>query len=590
MTSRTSFCNRTLLRKNITRFWPLWSLFAFLLFLVFTMPLLTGLFSGRGLESVCSTLETATSLIETHVVSECLVLCPYAIVCAVCCFGYLHRTRSAYMLHAFPVSRGILFRTNLISGLLFMAVPWTAICGIDLLLASMLQAESIVLLLGALLQSYALGLLTYLFFYGLAVFCMNMTGRAVHGVLLYCLLNYLPVVLEGLTRLLIEPLLYGYDFSSTERLTALSPAINLLLVVSNLSAPSNSGAFFTSAVLRTRLTGLWIYEGVIAAVGAALMALAWCLYRRRRMESCGEAIAFPFARPIVKYLMTLLSALFIGYLTRLILFGATSAGRFLPTMLFLLIGGFIGFFGAEMLLHRSARVFKKRAWIGYGCFAAIVLLAFACIRFDWLGIVRYVPQVEQVEYAMVGTGTYFSESLGLKLTSEEDVAELTELQKELLEHRAENFDYFGSGYDELCLTYHLKNGKTVSRRYSRNALEAEEPRIDAQIDALLTRGDLNGDYFDRLLSETDRVNVTDYGEYNSTSDFTLSSKQIAELRECLVQDAQEGNIYAFDKYNTNSDDYVYRITLYGDGFLNSFLITKKAKASTAFLKTVLNLI
>lgn len=584
MTSRTSFCNRTLLRKNITRFWPLWSLFAFLLFLVFTMPILTGLFSGRGLESTRSTLETATSLIETHVVSECLVLCPYAIVCAVCCFGYLHRTRSAYMLHAFPVSRGILFRTNLISGLLFMAVPWTAICGIDLLLASMLQAESIAPLLGALLQSYALGLLTYLFFYGLAVFCMNMTGRAVHGVLLYCLLNYLPVVLEGLTRLLIEPLLYGYDFSSTELFTALSPAINLLLVKSGLSVPVDSVDFLASTVL----PNLWIYEGVIAAAGAALMALAWCLYRRRQIESCGEAIAFPFARPIVKYLVALLNALFIGYLTRLILFGATSAGRFLPTMLFLLIGGFIGFFGAEMLLRRSARVFKKRAWVGYGCFAAIVLLAFACIRFDWLGIVRYVPQVEQVEYAVVGTGTYFSESLGLKLTSEGDVAKLTEFQKELLEHRTENFDYFGSGYDELCLTYHLKNGKTVKRRYSRNALEAEEPQIDAQIDALLTRGDLNGDYFDRLLSETTRVIVTDYEAYNSTSDFTLSSKQIAELRECLIRDAQEGNIYAFDKYNTNSYDYVYRITLYGDGFLNSFLISKKAKATTAFLKTVLN--
>lgn len=580
MTSRTSFCNRTLLRKNITRFWPLWSLFTFLLFLVFTMPILTGLFSGRGLESTRSTLETATSLIETHVVSECLVLCPYAIVCAVCCFGYLHRTRSAYMLHAFPVSRGILFRTNLISGLLFMAVPWTAICGIDLLLASMLQAESIALLLGALLQSYALGLLTYLFFYGLAVFCMNMTGRAVHGVLLYCLLNYLPVVLEGLTRLLIEPLLYGYDFSSSELFTALSPAINLLLVKSGLSVPVDSVDFLASTVL----PNLWIYEGVIAAVGAALMALAWCLYRRRRMESCGEAIAFPFARPIVKYLVALLSALFIGYLTRLILFGATSAGRFLPTMLFLLIGGFIGFFGAEMLLRRSARVFKKRAWVGYGCFAAIVLLAFACIRFDWLGIVRYVPQVEQVEYAVVGTGTYFSESLGLKLTSEEDVAKLTKFQKELMEHRTENFDY--TGYDELCLTYHLKNGKTVRRIYSRNALEVEEQPLNSQIDALLTRGDLNGDYFDRLLSETDRVNVTDYGTYNSTSDFTLSSKQIAELRECLVRDAQEGNIYAFDKYNTYSDDYVYRITLYGDGFLNSFLISKKAKATTAFLKTV----
>lgn len=581
MTSRTSFCNRTLLRKNITRFWPLWSLFAFLLFLVFTMPFLTKLFFGRGLEWDRSNL-MAAALIATHVVSECLVLCPYAIVCAVCCFGYLHRTRSAYMLHAFPVSRGILFRTNLISGLLFMAVPWTAICGIDLLLASMLQAESIAPLLGALLQSYALGLLTYLFFYGLAVFCMNMTGRAVHGVLLYCLLNYLPVVLEGLTRLLIEPLLYGYDFSSSELFTALSPAINLLLVKSGLSVPVDSVDFLASTVL----PNLWIYEGVIAAAGAALMALAWCLYRRRQIESCGEAIAFPFARPIVKYLVALLNALFIGYLTRLILFGATSAGRFLPTMLFLLIGGFIGFFGAEMLLRRSARVFKKRAWIGYGCFAAIVLLAFACIRFDWLGIVRYVPQVEQVEYAVVGTGTYFSESLGLKLTSEGDVAELTEFQKELLEHRTENFDYFGSGYDELCLTYHLKNGKTVKRRYSRNALETEEPQIDAQIDALLTRGDLNGDYFDRLLSETDRVNVTDYGTYNSISDFTLSSKQIAELRECLVQDAQEGNIYAFDKYNTNSDDHVYRITLYGDGFLNSFLISKKAKATTAFLKTV----
>ena len=46
-----------------------------------------------------------------------------AIVIAAAVFGYLYQSRSANMIHAFPVTRTELFVTNYLSGLALMAIP-----------------------------------------------------------------------------------------------------------------------------------------------------------------------------------------------------------------------------------------------------------------------------------------------------------------------------------------------------------------------------------------------------------------------------------------------------------------------------------
>ena len=49
MTSRASFCNRTLLRKNIVRFAPLWGLYTLLLLLLLPAQLgVNGVFQAKS--------------------------------------------------------------------------------------------------------------------------------------------------------------------------------------------------------------------------------------------------------------------------------------------------------------------------------------------------------------------------------------------------------------------------------------------------------------------------------------------------------------------------------------------------------------
>lgn len=43
MQSKTSFFNRTIFRKCLTRYWPLWLGYAFVLFLMLPLPLLNRL-------------------------------------------------------------------------------------------------------------------------------------------------------------------------------------------------------------------------------------------------------------------------------------------------------------------------------------------------------------------------------------------------------------------------------------------------------------------------------------------------------------------------------------------------------------------
>ena len=112
MKSKMSFFNPTLLKKNISRFAPAWGIFVVLLLLVYPMGALRGVDRYEETERYLMDMTAAGPFFAFF---SALLFVPIL-------FKYLHKSRAAYMIHAFPLTRTCLFVTNLVSGLAFFLV------------------------------------------------------------------------------------------------------------------------------------------------------------------------------------------------------------------------------------------------------------------------------------------------------------------------------------------------------------------------------------------------------------------------------------------------------------------------------------
>ena len=149
MKSRTSFFNATVLKKDITRFAPVWGLY--ILFLL--VDFLTGARNDQKEILAASLADMMRNMSIVNLI--------YGGLCANMLFGDLFQSRMCNALHAMPLRREGWFFTHIVAGLLFCFVPN--------LLATLFQ----MVLLGKYFYMAPLWLVVvtgqFLFFFGVAV-------------------------------------------------------------------------------------------------------------------------------------------------------------------------------------------------------------------------------------------------------------------------------------------------------------------------------------------------------------------------------------------------------------------------------------
>ena len=544
MRSSLSFCNRTVLVKNVRRFAPLWAMYLAAMLLIGPVMLSRQYFDG----SVYSRVQDAAEYMEALVYSGWFFSFFYALLCAVMCFKYLHSTRSAYMLHALPVDRSTYYCTNVLTGLLFALVPM--LLSVLLCLALLLMfgvSNAFGLALGLLLQ----WALQYLCFFGIAVFCMMLTGRTVIGVLTYLAVCGIGTVLPLLICNTIEPLFYGFTFEP-ETFLHFSPILHV---------------FESKAVSVTAPQPLvWVY----AAIGAALLVLGWLHYRRRHIERVGDAMIYGWAKIVFLVLFTALCAFTIGWILWMIFsdFDEDAICRmYLPFLLCLWAGCFVGWFGAQMMLKRSVRVFEKRNWLGFGI-AAAVLCVFV------LSLQRRVPAKDSVESVEVSAGWWEKR---VSPETEAQLEKVLQIHRALVECRpdwaeGDTSDYWSDGlsFSRVSITYRLKNGLTVRRRY-------EIPDTDAGADASQLLTELYRDsqvcaaYYRELTLRLRKTASATLLEYRTKDDDTdreaVLQVSMEQLYTALVSDAREGRLpilteLSYEKSLPDESVEQYRIYFY----------------------------
>ena len=127
MKSRTSYFNGTVLKKDLTRFAPVWALYG--VFLLLCLTLLFDEEPGRMARSLMD-LFSGMSLVNLL----------YAGLCAALLFGDLFNSRLCNALHALPMRREGWFLTHVTAGLLFCLIP----CGLVAALCARLKPDAVI--------------------------------------------------------------------------------------------------------------------------------------------------------------------------------------------------------------------------------------------------------------------------------------------------------------------------------------------------------------------------------------------------------------------------------------------------------------
>ncbi len=523
MKSRTSFFNTTVLRKDITRFAPVWGLYAVGLMTFLLMPNLF-FYAEEKAEVLIDSMPTFGPIN--------MIL---AGICALMVFGDLFKTRLCYATHALPLRREGWFLTHFTAGMLFSTVPTLliALC----FLPMMRQFWYIAPLW------FASNVMQYLFFFGIAAFSAVCAGNRLGTVAIYLILNCTSYLVGWYGEEIFTPMLYGMEFNWD--------FLNFLTPVNWIASMELITYVRQSFQVTGFVTYEWVYLAAIAVLGAGFVVLAILVYRKRNLENAGDFLSLPAFKPVFLVIYTLAVAyLFHGLLNYVGLF----------------IGLIVGFFTGKMLLARTVRVFKGKPFLFCGVFVTAMALALLLTAIDPAGLTRYVPDTEDVEsmhfYDTSERSNY--EVSGDELWVITDAAEIDEFRQfhtDLSDRRHKRTDEETIG---VYLHYNLKNGRTVLRKYDVPVDSPEGEFIQEKLSSW--QAVFQTDDWDRFVAKVDQVELElRVGEQIGPAQVT-DPAQVRGLLEAIRMDCNAGHMaqswMLHDEEETTAWVYIFDNTYY----------------------------
>ena len=433
MKSRISFFNRGVCRSLLKWSWPLWVGYLTVLILELTMPLSRSQWQKTIWPVDVTVLQSGLNL---SVISMVM-----GILTAMVLFGYLYNARSCGMMNALPVRRETMFSTAYLTGLVAMLLADLSALGLTVLLCGGLKVPA------AIYGKWLMMAVMYnISFYGIAVFCAQLTGSLVILPAVYVVLSMTAIVAETCMRNLLEKLIYG--LSPKELYLGFLSPIYYLTQYPRLSLDYRNRVWELAGMEK-----LMIY----CAVGLLLSLAALLLYRRRQMETATDTVAIPILKPVFQYCMAFGTAVVFASVVYSMLLGGSFHGRAAAVMVLvlLLVGAFLGYFIAAMLIRKTVRVFRQ-GWKGLALVWLVLLAGVVAAEGDLFGTERFVPAPEQVESVSFQNGFYQEEA---------SIRELTAFHQRLIDHRLlHEGDIHGPGV-WVSFDYNLHSGKTLSRHY-----------------------------------------------------------------------------------------------------------------------------
>lgn len=403
MRSKKLSSESTILKKDLTRFAPVWLGLCAYLFIWGATILTKEQGHGDFYEPIAPI---------------------FAPILAIVVFGYLCDPRECHMVHSLPLRRERLFAIHVLSASVMFSIPTALFCAVTRNFAVQ----------GAMYRFLFMNL-EFLFLFSIGVFCMMLTGRKLGAALLYLFIQCLSFIAEAIIEYLYLPVLPGISLDS--KYVFLSPT----LIVGN----------YADFIHETDISSdAWMFIGVIGALSLAILALSMLLYRRRSLEHAGDLLAVGCLDPFFAVCSGLTGAAAMAF------FGYDSEA------LLLLLGCAIGWFAYWMLSKKTGRVFTPGILGGLACLIGVLIGSVYLVHLDPLDRVYYVPEPEKV--ASVSLGSDYED---FTTQDPALIDEIGVLHLQLAEHYvpSELTQYDPGAARRVHITYELKNGRRIEREY-----------------------------------------------------------------------------------------------------------------------------
>lgn len=539
MKSATSLFDFGVFHKTVLRFWPIWAGYTFVWLLLLPVSML-GYADSPSRINVMSEILGAVDSVSAWL---CMI---GACGAAMAAFSHLYSDRAANFFASLPVRREGMFISCAAAALLpliagnvltyFVSLGVTVAIGVNC---------------GQLLAAWlAVVTLETIAFFGLAVLCAQLTGHIVIMPLLFIAANVIGSALGNMAHTVPDKFCYGYVMSSSVWADALSPLISMVNHV--------NGRF--DSVRETGEISGWSWIIAYGVLGVALLPVSLACYKRRAMESAGDVVAIAPLRPVFKYVCAIAAALLLGDLFFDLLGGYRSPDGMATALMYVMCmaaGAFIGYFGAEMLLHKSFGVFSVRKLIGWGVVCVLgAAFVFGC-ELDATGYETRVPdpaEVTSVRVQTYGANVVFDDPA--------DIETMVALHEYAVENRS-------SGGIYIQLDYELDGGGELKREY---ALNEGDSFVTAALNEIMNRPDviLERKYAPRSITPGQIREAQIYyremsdGDTSMVRTIELTSEEAAELyNECILPDMRDGSI-GIIHYGTDEAYYeqFYDCTIY----------------------------
>ena len=545
MKSKISYFNKTIFKKNMTHFWPLWAFYFCLLLYLLPLSLWLNTQSYRTWESYTSSQIQQMVIWQTFEwAMNPLFTFLFAIFAVMATFSYLYSAKSTNMMHALPVNRLELFVTNFISAAAFMILPQLIIFVISIFSCMALHITNLEYIL------FWLGATTGITFFALAlgVFVAMFTGQLIALPCYYFIINFLYVGCSYLITILIQACCFGVvDAWNPGKTCILSPIYYL----------NNNLRLKRAYDENYELTGISLTGGHLVLVymiaGIFLLVAAYHLYRRRQLETAGDLITMNWIKPIFRCGAGICFGIAGGILiANTVRYRNSYKGKDdILLLVMILLVELIVFFVSEMLIQKNFRVFRKKRIAEWAVLAAFTGIVVGMFEFDVFGIEGMIPEASDVDMAV----TNFDYTIQYK---GEDIADVIRIQKEILDRKEELVADGKTMF--LNIAYYMKDGSVITRSYPVMVdydSVYNEDTIVSKLIAVETDPDHLMSYIFGTNYKTNEYyagNIRFYDESGREDEYRFTEDEMKDIIDAIICDLKEGNINKYELYSLMAYD------------------------------------
>ncbi len=548
MKSKISCFNKTIFKKNFTQFWPLWAAYLFYMIVAGPVYLYQRMNIYYDGEIPLRRQYSALASIFRNTADPVLMFI-FSILAVMAVFSYLFTAKNANGIHSLPVTRWELFFTNFLSAFGFMTIIDIFVFVITVFIGINCNVTNIEVLFYALV--YQIGI-TF-FAVAFSVFVVMLTG-SLFTMPIYCLIaNYLYVGIWYIMGYLVEGLTYGMVYTWKNRLSyVLSPAYYMNGAV---KAETHYNELIDT------IEGITIHGGGVVAGYAiaafAVLFVAYQLYKKRQLETAGDVISVSFMKPIFRFGTGIFGGLAGGMILSDILFSTItySSEHFWGILGCSIFCGAIGFFGAEMLMQKNFRVFKRRIVMEAAVVFILMIGITGSLKLDFFGMEKALPEKEEVVKA------YVNLDYPIKYEGEE-LEKLMELHNRIIAEKEENLAAQEQNQytSHVEFNYHLADG-TMFRRVYQIPMEAEDSENTDIIAAKILELELEPENMKEHLFGNNYASnqylsgyIDLFDEYRNHFEYRFSEEEVKQITAALMKDLEEGNLGIYQIHSIYSSD------------------------------------